>query len=183
MWQYFDLPYGYFSILEEDNAYFESVLSIMELYNNVMLCRKLYSRIRSSSAEDCWLWDGATDKDGYGVLYWLGKVVRAHRLSLAVFLGEDIPSEVLVLHSCDNPRCCNPQHLRKGTHADNVKDKISRYRCSMPSGENHWKSKITSQDADNIRALYAQGNTQTSIAHRYSLAQSQVSRIVNGKAW
>ena len=73
----------------------------------------------------CWEWTGCRDKGhgkGYGLM---GFNVRAHRYSYERFVGP-IPRGMLVLHSCDNPGCVNPEHLRVGTDADNMRDRDSR---------------------------------------------------------
>ena len=59
-----------------------------------------------------------------------GPGLRVHRL-----LGRDgeeahgpIPDGLLVLHSCDNPSCVNPDHLRVGTQAENIQDRDAKGR-------------------------------------------------------
>ncbi|MFV2172293.1 HNH endonuclease signature motif containing protein [Actinomadura sp. LOL_016] len=76
----------------------------------------------------CWEWAGARDSDGYGVKTVDGRQWRVHRLVFMQATGED-PAEHMVLHSCDNPPCYRPSHLRLGTHADNMRDKVERDRC------------------------------------------------------
>lgn len=48
-----------------------------------------------------------------------------------IWSGQDVPDGMHILHSCDNPRCCNPEHLRIGTHQDNMNDKVSRGRSGL----------------------------------------------------
>lgn len=74
----------------------------------------------------CITWPGRLDKDGYGVIS-VGGHNRAHRLIYSLFVGQ-IPPGMGVLHSCDNPRCVNPKHLRYGTPAENTQDRIVRNR-------------------------------------------------------
>ncbi|MBK9972574.1 MAG: HNH endonuclease [Acidimicrobiaceae bacterium] len=79
----------------------------------------------------CIIWEGATNNKGYGRLQWRGRPVQVHRLVLALATGRDIDevlTDTLALHSCDNPPCCNPEHLRWGTAADNTRDAIERGR-------------------------------------------------------
>ena len=77
----------------------------------------------------CINWTGAMDGRGYGVRRINKKVVKAHRAALAEAEGIDIPPpSVKCLHSCDNPVCVNPDHLRWGTQFDNVQDAVKRGR-------------------------------------------------------
>jgi hypothetical protein len=76
------------------------------------------------------------DRNGYGVTNVLvgpGKyyTIKAHRYSYELANGP-IPAGLSVLHTCDNPRCINPEHLRVGTRADNQKDMAAKGR-----GRNH----------------------------------------------
>lgn len=84
---------------------------------------------------DCWEWKAAKNKAGYGCIGINGTVQLAHRTSYFIHHGSwpDMP----VLHSCDNPACVNPAHLRLGDHAENAKDKMQRGRWNggMPKGK------------------------------------------------
>jgi hypothetical protein len=80
-----------------------------------------------SKSDGCWLWIAYRDEKGYGAFGFKGKVQRAHRVAYELALGPIAPG-MHVLHSCDNPSCVNPSHLRLGTHADNMRDRIERGR-------------------------------------------------------
>lgn len=75
----------------------------------------------------CWLWLGACDGHGYGVLNLDGFVAKAHRFSYRTFRGP-IPKGLLICHKCDVRPCCNPNHLFLGTHADNHADMKAKDR-------------------------------------------------------
>lgn len=72
------------------------------------------------------------DKDGYGVFNYLQKDKRKwfkmHRVAYAVTNREELTSEDLIMHTCDNRRCCNPKHLKKGTPKDNSQDMAQKGR-------------------------------------------------------
>ena len=70
--------------------------------------------------ESCWLWTGHLDKDGYGTLRVGPTQVRAHRFSWELANG---PTDLLVRHTCNNPRCVRPDHLVPGTHLENMADR------------------------------------------------------------
>lgn len=85
---------------------------------------------KTTTPDGCWIWTAATDKNGYGVLVHRGKHWRAHRAAWALVHGP-LPSNIHLLHGCDNPPCCRPQpplHCRPGTPADNAADRINRGR-------------------------------------------------------
>lgn len=79
----------------------------------------------------CWRWMGTTRGD-YGVATVDGEQVAAHRYAWTFAYGE-IPTGALILHSCDEPLCVNPRHLRLGTHEDNNADKsvLTRVRAAL----------------------------------------------------
>jgi hypothetical protein len=88
-----------------------------------------WAKMTQPSPTACWEWLGAKDRDGYGY-HW--RVRRAHRTAWVLKCGP-IPKGLWVLHTCDNPSCCNPAHLYLGTVQDNVRDRDERGR-----GGNQW---------------------------------------------
>lgn len=84
---------------------------------------------------DCWLWTGARSSDGYGSFKPdtrrsspnRSRPVRAHRFVAKCVFGM-FDERLLVLHSCDTPLCVRPEHLRLGSHQDNVDDRSARGR-------------------------------------------------------
>lgn len=91
-----------------------------------------YLNQRLDKTGDCWIFTGAKDRDGYGQVHHartakdLG-VTRAHQMAYVTWKGE-IPDGYFVCHTCDNPSCCNPDHLFLGTAQDNVDDMWSKGR-------------------------------------------------------
>lgn len=83
-------------------------------------------------AEMCWEWRGSRVR-GYGQLKVNGHPLRAHRMAYELVCGA-VPDGLMVLHSCDNPKCCNPAHLRAGTAADNYQDAVERGRTLIGTG-------------------------------------------------
>ena len=96
---------------------------------------RFWSKVdRSGGPDACWPWMAARNEHGYGVMRIEGRNVRAHRVSLTLAAGKSDPGpSVKVLHSCDNPPCCNPAHLRYGTQGDNIRDAIERGRRVYPA--------------------------------------------------
>lgn len=86
-----------------------------------------WQKVVKGAEGECWGWTGAKVRAGYGVHWANGKHVKAHRYSYVLHYGA-IPDGMGVLHSCDNPQCSNPAHLRAGSQKDNVADAIARNR-------------------------------------------------------
>lgn len=81
-----------------------------------------------SDPSGCWLWTGFLSKLGYGELTRHGKKAAAHRVAYTIWIAE-IPDGMHVLHKCDVPACCNPEHLFLGAHADNMRDMAQKGRA------------------------------------------------------
>ena len=81
---------------------------------------------QSGGADACWEWQGQRNAKGYGVFSLLGET-GAYRVAYRLIKG-DIAPAMRLLHSCDNPPCCNPAHLTEGTHLENMLDKIAKGR-------------------------------------------------------
>jgi hypothetical protein len=94
----------------------------------------IHQHFRIGDKNECWIWIGLTVKPKpgsrllpYGRMSLKGKNYRAHRLMYEFFYGVK-PGKLLVLHTCDNPRCVKPSHLFLGTHSDNLQDCITKGR-------------------------------------------------------
>lgn len=73
---------------------------------------------------DCLEWKGCFNTDGYARM---GGNVKVHRLVYELKTSKDIRGYV-IRHTCDNPKCINPEHLLCGTPAENAHDKFVRNR-------------------------------------------------------
>lgn len=133
--------------------------------------------------ESCWLWTGATTPAGYGVGSIGRRYIRAHRLAWILFNGP-IPQGKFVCHSCDNPRCVNPDHLFLGDPADNTHDMRAKGRQFNPLGERSHFAKLTEADVRAIRSEYATKRTPMRIlAARYQVSRATISDIVRLRSW
>lgn len=138
---------------------------------------------RALTPGECWEWQGKRNRAGYGI--WRDQL--AHRLTYAAMFGP-IPDGLVIMHTCDNPPCCNPNHLRDGTHADNTADKVAKGRQARgptPSrqGERNAKAKLTAGQVEEIRQLLATGMLPREVAPLFGVCRSTVSRIRFGSAW
>lgn len=143
---------------------------------------------------DCIEWMGSRIHDGYGRVKVGGKSFRVHRRVWALLSGP-IPDGIDVLHSCDNPPCCNPDHLFLGTNQDNVDDRTAKGRHS--SGAAHWmrrlpgrlrgecngKAVLTVDDVRCIRARHVLGERNIDIARSLGVGKSTIFNVVTRRTW
>lgn len=131
-----------------------------------------------TKTEDCWNWNGRLNSYGYGVISLNGKFVKAHRVSYELTHNYKLCPAECILHSCDNPKCVNPHHLRIGTQRDNINDMIVRKRNKFfEKGSAHPNSKLSDTDIRNIKAMLEQKIPQHAIAKQYDICQQTISKI------
>lgn len=135
--------------------------------------------IRTSKGPACWMWSGRTDDDGYGVISVNRKNRRAHRVAFEMHHGRAPVG--FVLHSCDEPGCVNPGHLREGSNVDNMTDMVARGRSL--SGERNPRARLRRADVDAIRADLSSGQSARSLARRYGVSPTHICRIRDGVQW
>ena len=122
----------------------------------------------------CLEWTGTVNNMGYGKLTSEGKSWYAHRLAFTLWHGP-IPDGVFVLHHCDNPPCCNPEHLWLGTQTDNMRD------CA-DKGRNRFRSSLNESQVRDIRERYVWGMGRD-LAFEYGVHPRTISRIVKRHTW
>jgi HNH endonuclease len=132
----------------------------------------------------CWLWPGAQSLGGYGrINIGPGVRVQAHRLAWELYVGP-IPTDLIVLHRCDQPPCCNPEHLQLGTQQDNVDDCVAKGRRVDFRGEQVGNSKLTEEKAAFIKwFLEEKKHSGIELAQKFGVSNRTISAIKHGWAW
>ena len=113
-------------------------------------------------ATPCLTFTGAKQSRGHGLIWDNGKLAQAHRIAYEHKHGP-IPKGMVVMHLCDNPACCNPDHLTLGTQKDNTHDSVLKGR--------HMRKNALPNLLDRISLLKGSGKTPEEIAKEtgYSL--------------
>ncbi len=133
----------------------------------------------TKQANGCWEWDYGTNNYGYGRYRYPNKGTYAHRFSYTVHNGV-IPPNMQVCHTCDNPKCVNPQHLWLGTQNDNMQDKKQKHRQNHPRGELNSSAVLTEIDVHFIRAAREPAR---SLAVRYGVDRGTIYDIRCRRTW
>lgn len=143
-----------------------------------------WNRVSEADSNGCMNWIGHRHKDGYGALTYQSRYWLTHRLAWFLKKG-DIPIDYCVCHSCDNPLCCNVQHLFLGTHSENMGDMKSKgRRKGINTGEQNGRAKLNADQVSSIRSEYSSGKIrQVDLAVKHSVSQAMISAIVRGTFW
>lgn len=157
----------------------------------------LWAKVRKGQPSECWPWTGWTNL-GYGRVQIDGFTYYAHRVIYNLAYPGRITLEAprrredtgWLLHTCDNPICCNPNHLVVGTHQDNMTDKKTKGRSKI------WRGSLETPNAklnaDDIRAIRETvrirretgiGPTNAELAAQYEISVPSVKSAVAGRTY
>jgi hypothetical protein len=144
---------------------------------------KFWSRVNVLGNEECWEWKAYRNKKGYGEYSYQGHNRQASRLAWFFTHGE-IPENMDICHRCDNPPCCNPNHLFLGTHEINMRDMAEKGRGAGPGlkGSQLGNAKLTEKDVLEIRRLHniVPGRK---LAEQYGVCYTTIKAIFTRKIW
>ena len=148
---------------------------------------RYWNYVDKKGEDECWNWLGSKDSDGYGQFTIGHNTFKSHRVMYILTYGK-IYEDKLIMHTCDNPSCVNPKHLKEGTYKDNMIDKVNKGRdysgVQNNKGELNPNCKLTIKDINKIRNIYKTGEvTQKQLAKKFNVEQPHISRIILRKNW
>lgn len=143
-----------------------------------------WSQVERGDESSCWMWRGALVRHGYGYFRYRGTIATyAHRYSYCLSTGMSVDGfgKLVIMHSCDNPGCVNPSHLRLATQTENVRDMYEKDRGAKGARRGH--AKLNDDAVREIRLRYMNGEKQRVLAEEFGVNQSIISTIVTRKTW
>lgn len=130
----------------------------------------------------CWLWTGARTSRNYGTVSWMNRQRSTHKLAYELTNGP-VPDGLVVRHTCDNPPCCNPEHLSLGTVLDNVRDMLERGRKNPARGERCHHAKLTAEMVVEMRRLRANGSKLRELVTQFGVSLGTVGKACARESW
>lgn len=150
---------------------------------NMNVNERFWIKVDKKKEDECWNWTASKNQEGYGQFKIDDKMVKSHRFVYELLNGK-IEDDLFVLHTCDNPACCNPKHLYLGTQQDNMSDMVNKKRSNKLKGEQHGRSLLNWEQVNEIRELYlTRKYDQNQLSLKYDMSQSNISDILNNKTW
>lgn len=168
-----------------DRAAPRAIMYLLEGREGELREMRFWSKVDMRTPQECWEWQASLTTSGYG-RFKISSYKTAHASRVALILGsKQEPHGLFALHTCDNPRCCNPAHLYWGTHADNMRDMHQRNRRTSPpqDGFRNRASKLDEAALATIVARLKDGWNNKQIAAVVPITHSTVSLIRLGRAW
>jgi hypothetical protein len=151
-----------------------------DLITPEMRATHFWMQVDRGTDDECWPWLGYVEK-GYGRAFNGVRMVGAHELALTYWTGEQRHPDLDTCHSCNNPICVNPHHLRFDTRQSNVDDATQSGRHAR--GETNGHAKLTEDDVLTIRRRAASGALGRTLARDFGVSEPAIVGIVNGNRW
>lgn len=130
----------------------------------------------------CIVWTAGKGRRGYGKFMTANqKTVGAHRFAWEMANGRQIPDGMCVCHRCDNPPCCNPDHLFLGTTDDNMVDRANKQRQAR--GDTSGNRKLSESQVRDIREKHSTGSRPIDLAREFGVSRETIHRVVSRIGW
>jgi hypothetical protein len=126
---------------------------------------------------DCWLWNAAVNKGGYGIFLFGGRNITAHRAAYKIYVAL-VPDDLFVCHRCDNRRCVNPNHLFLGSATENMTDRDAKGR--QAKGSDFKRSKLN-QAA--IVEIHQSRLPDTVLARKFGVTKGAINHVRHRRNW
>jgi hypothetical protein len=140
--------------------------------------------VEKKSDSECWIWVGhqAGNYGSFSIGARTLGTVLAHRFSWAMHNNQEIPSGMVIMHSCDNPLCVNPNHLSVGTHMENTHDMLKKGRHTYIAhvGEENGKSVLNAKIVKEIRESKM---NHAELGRFYGVSTSCIRGVRTGRTW
>jgi len=130
-----------------------------------------YNRPIVVNENGCWLWLGATDKNGYA-RYGGHHLVYGGTFRMAGFICDNGNE---LCHTCPHKNCVNPYHLYAGTHRQNMRDAAKLNL--MGQGPR----RVTQEQIEEIISLYKSGQSAASICRQFNLSKAWFTKLKKGE--
>lgn len=149
--------------------------------NSNLIAELFWSKVKVTHRRRCWPWSAGTDDNGYGQIRIEGKTVRSPRVAFFLRNGR-MPNHAL--HKCDNPICCNPDHIYDGDHQQNMRDMVERKRVKTVRGQDHYATTLTDQKVMKMKEKYKEGNISIpKIAVIFECSPNAAQRALSGTSF
>lgn len=153
--------------------------------------QRFWSKVAIGEPDECWLWTKSRFPKGYGqfrVRPAPASPQKASRVAWALSNRRPVPDGLFVCHRCDNPPCCNPNHLFLGTGRDNMRDCIEKGRAGVCSPEFvaglvERQRRLSDDQLRKAVLRNAGGESCRSIARDMGVAHTTITRLINGEQW
>ena len=158
--------------------------NVVGIKTHASIEKRFWRFVDKKSESECWNWLGSL-RAGYGRISLGAKKdgsTSSHRFSWELHNKQSIPNGMVVMHSCDNPKCVNPNHLNIGTHKDNTQDMIAKGRKIVvaPVGDENGKAIINEEI---VKAIRESNLSHAALGRQFNVSPNCIRGVRTGRTW